>query len=103
MCKSGSVNLFCGTVFKMKHNAGRVFTEAPIHRFKGANSDGTNPYAALCCDSGILYGTTLHGGTSTCTGSGCGTVIQYTLPNGPEIVRYSFTGSTIPTYDGANP
>jgi uncharacterized repeat protein (TIGR03803 family) len=102
VCKVGGVNVFCGTVFKMKHNAAWVFTEAPIHRFKGAPVDGANPYAAPCCNSNFaiptLYGTTLNGGAKN-----EGSVFQVAnAPGFAEALLYNFC-SVAGCTDGANP
>jgi uncharacterized repeat protein (TIGR03803 family) len=82
-------------------------TEKVLYNFTGS-SDGAFPFDAgrLVRDSsGVLYGTTVQGGTSGCGGSGCGVVFALTA-NGTggwtESVLYSFTGGSdggIP-YDG---
>ena len=60
----------------------------------GGSSDGAEPHANLIMDpSGNLYGTTDSGGTSD-----VGTVFKL-LPDGSEIVLYSFSGGS----DGAYP
>ena len=73
--------------------------------FNGTN--GSHPRSSLILDangSGTVYGTTLTGGSGTCTAdgfSGCGTAFSLanpTLPN-PTLTSYSFQGTT----DGANP
>ena len=51
--------------------------EEPLYTFQDG-ADGAHPYAGLIADSaGNLYGTTMFGGDSACSG-GCGTVFQLT-------------------------
>jgi uncharacterized repeat protein (TIGR03803 family) len=69
-----------------------------LHSF-GGGSDGANPYAGVISDrSGNLYGTTYTGGSSNCSGAGCGTVFKVTH-DGTETVLYPFTGGN----DGEGP
>jgi uncharacterized repeat protein (TIGR03803 family) len=71
-----------GTVFKVTTNGD--FTS--LYSFKGGN-DGANPYAGLAqASNGVLYGTTLNGGTN-----GIGAVFKITT-NGAFSSLYSFTG-----------
>jgi uncharacterized repeat protein (TIGR03803 family) len=93
------VNIFCGTVYKLKRPAGFVppWPEQILHRF-GAAGDGSNPYGALCCNSNgavpVLYGTTEFGGAAA-----RGTVFK--LKNAapfPYVWLYSFNGA-----DGGQP
>jgi uncharacterized repeat protein (TIGR03803 family) len=72
-----------------------------LHSLSGTPSDGSHPYYSLAVDtSGVVYGTTGAGGTSS-----DGTVFSLTPPasgsEGPwtEIVLHSFTGGS----DGADP
>ena len=64
--------------------------------------DSALPAGGLAVINGVLYGTTVAGGTYDCALSGsfrgCGTVFQLT-PSGQEKVIYNFTGQT----DGAYP
>jgi uncharacterized repeat protein (TIGR03803 family) len=84
----------CGTVFKVD----TTDQETVLHRFTGG-ADGNAPYAPLIMDAkGNLYGTTVFGGGTGCSGDGCGTVFKVTK-KGEEAVLYSFTGGA----DGANP
>ena len=64
-----------------------------LHSF-GGSGDGSVPYASLINVKGRLYGTTVEGGSSSCTfyTSGCGTVFSIT-PSGTETVLHSFGGS----------
>jgi uncharacterized repeat protein (TIGR03803 family) len=80
----GSFSL--GTVFELTKKG----KETVLHSFSGG-SDGVSPFAGLILDKeGNLYGTTLGGGGSGCSGLGCGTVFEVT-PSGAETVLYSFT------------
>jgi uncharacterized repeat protein (TIGR03803 family) len=65
---------------------------ASLHSFTGGN-DGANPNGFLQGTNGMLYGTTVNGGTNF-----AGTVFQLTA-NGLFGSLYSFTGGD----DGANP
>jgi uncharacterized repeat protein (TIGR03803 family) len=69
-------------------------TEKVVYAFKGG-SDGLQPQASLIDVKGILYGTTVLGGTGTCPG-GCGTVFSVS-ESGNEKVLHSFQGGS----DGA--
>jgi uncharacterized repeat protein (TIGR03803 family) len=92
-CKSSG----CGTVFAITTSG----KETVLHSF-GATGDGEDPYAGLLNVNGTLYGTTLYGGSGSCSYrgiSGCGTVFSIT-PSGTEAVLHSFGGSGD---DGENP
>ena len=68
----------CGTVFKLTSPGllGGPWTEAVLYRFSGGN-DGFVPRGVVFGRSGLLYGTTEFGGsTSACLGSGCGMVFS---------------------------
>jgi uncharacterized repeat protein (TIGR03803 family) len=91
-CGSGG----CGTVFElMRLHKGGAWSARILHRFR-ADPDGTNPAAGLTLGStGILYGTTLTGGTSG--GPGGGTVFSLSPPSRRttewhETMLYDFTG-----------
>jgi uncharacterized repeat protein (TIGR03803 family) len=91
-----SGNLFGTTEYGGEWGQGTVFeitsegVESVLHSF-GAKGDGVNPVAALVEDAeGNLYGTTLYGGTGTCT-LGCGTVFKLSAA-GEETVLHSFSG-----------
>ena len=98
----------CGTVFKLRPPAAACKTalcpwkETVLYRFTGG-SDGAYPYLGdLVFDqAGNLYGTTLHGGISSCSGGGCGTVYKLSPSNGSWTlsVLYSFAGGN----DGGQP
>jgi uncharacterized repeat protein (TIGR03803 family) len=96
-----------GVVFKLSP-PGRgqtVWSETVLHSFTGVPGDGELPRGALIADEGgALYGTTVLGGSSSCSGLGCGTVFKLTPPSQgqtawTETVLYSFKGGN----DGANP
>lgn len=54
----------CGTIFKISPFG----NEKVIYRFRG-DPDGANPEAGLIANSGVLYGTTYWGGSSTYYGT----------------------------------
>ena len=99
-CPSGG----CGAVYELTPPAtqGGAWTETTIHSFTGPPADGAGSAAALAVGpGGVLYGTTIWGGSGTpCyfpIGPGCGTVFQLTPPAAPggawtESVIHSFTG-----------
>ena len=97
-----------GTVFKLAKGSGGSYTENVLYSFQGGASDGSWPVTGLIADSnGNLYGTTLTGGTGSCTISGqpagCGTVFKLTKTSGgsyTENLLHSFQGGTS---DGATP
>jgi len=96
---------YSGEVYELTPSAthGGAWTETTIHNFGVTPGDGGNSLAALTVGpGGVLYGTTVFGGSAAC---GCGTVFQLTPPSAPsgawtESVIYSFTGTN---GDGANP
>ncbi|HEY3637408.1 MAG TPA: choice-of-anchor tandem repeat GloVer-containing protein [Rhizomicrobium sp.] len=87
----------CGTVFSIDPATG---AETVIHAF-GNGTDGTLPLAAPVYVKGKLYGTTLGGGNTGCTG-GCGTVFSIDLATGSETVEYAFC-SLQNCVDGSGP
>jgi uncharacterized repeat protein (TIGR03803 family) len=93
---SSYATLGCGTVFKVTPS-GSIKT---LHSF--TKQDGAAPEAALILGSdGKMYGTTLFGGTTTCSGGaqwqGCGTVFKIDTA-GSFTLLHSFSGP-----DGAYP
>jgi uncharacterized repeat protein (TIGR03803 family) len=96
---SSSAPVTCGTVFSIT-KGGR---EKVLHSF-GAKDDGAKPEASLIEAKGMLYGTTVKGGSYTCGYSSlggpfpCGTVFSITT-NGREKVLHSFGAKD----DGAKP
>jgi uncharacterized repeat protein (TIGR03803 family) len=98
-CSSG-----CGTVFELTPN-GSGWSQSVIYTFTGANGDGFNPIALAARPSGILYGVTTWGGSSTlgnCGPAACGTVFELTqgAAGWTEKILYNFQGGT---HDGAFP
>lgn len=101
----------CGAIYELAPpaTAGGPWTGTSIHNFAGG--DGCNSVAALTVgQGGVLYGTTLYGGSGMPCNvpnnvGGCGTVFQLTPPAIPggtwtETVIYSFTATN---GDGAYP
>lgn len=83
-----------GTVYKIAN--GR---ETVLYSFTGG-VDGALPAAAPLFLQGVVYGTTVFGGTGNCVttfGSGCGTVFK--VAGNHETVLYSFQDQA----DGGNP
>ncbi len=79
---------YCGTVFKITPEG----TLTTLHFFSGGD-DGQSPVGPLVqATNGILYGTTMFGGTNS-----LGTVFGVT-PGGEEVVFHSFDG-----HDGRTP
>ena len=80
-----------------------------LYNFTGAKGDGAYPFAGVTIGAGgVLFGTTVAGGSSTACNSGkalgCGTVYSLAPPAAPggpwtETVLYSFTGEG----DGSDP
>jgi len=62
-----------GTVFAISSSS----RETVLHSFGSSSTDGAGPQSRLLNVNGILYGTTVHGGTGTsCPGDRCGTVFS---------------------------
>jgi len=77
-----------GTVFKITPKG----TLTTLHSFAGTPTEGGYPSAGLVQGTdGNFYGTTLHGGTSTCF-EGCGTVFRIT-PSGTFTTLHTFGGA----------
>jgi uncharacterized repeat protein (TIGR03803 family) len=100
LVRDGAGNLYGTTYRGGAFGSGAVFkvsatgTETVLHSFAGG-ADGANPYAGLIRDSvGNLYGTTLHGGTSS------GGIAFRLDKLGNETVLYNF--GAVPT-DGTEP
>jgi len=105
-------NIGCGEAYELTPptTSGGSWLLTTIHDFEGSPTDGGIPHAALTLGpDGVLYGTTVYGGSGSAqcdtTGAGCGTVFQLTPPTAPggnwtESVIYSFTGTN---GDGAYP
>jgi len=93
-----------GTVFKLTPiDAQRTtWQETVLYRFQSI-SDGQNPMSVLTLNSaGVLYGSTMNGGTGSCTNwyginLGCGTVFQL-IPPAPG--QTTWTKSTLHSFAG---
>lgn len=83
----------CGTVFRLS----AAGVETVLYAFKGG-ADGASPAAGLTYVNGTLYGTTLRGGGTGCSGQGCGVVFALTQ-GGVQSVVHAFTGGA----DGGMP
>jgi uncharacterized repeat protein (TIGR03803 family) len=90
-----------GTVFELVNSSG-TYREKVLYTFTDSAGDGAYPSAGLVMNSsGNLYGTTLHGGNSNCSG-GCGTAFALVNSSGAytEQLLHNFTGTG---GDGAYP
>jgi uncharacterized repeat protein (TIGR03803 family) len=90
-----------GTVYVLHPptSPGGDWAQRVLHEFTGSPSDGQSPNSVVVGSGGVIYGTTLSGGASTCNsfGPGCGTVFSLTPPASPggawtEAVLYNFGG-----------
>lgn len=94
LAKFGGGSCNCGAVYKIDHKG----KETLLHSFAGG-SDGFSPGYGLTRDaSGDLYGVTTEGGSTNCSGYGCGVVFKV-APDGTETILYSFLGGA----DGSAP
>jgi uncharacterized repeat protein (TIGR03803 family) len=97
----------CGTVYELSPFHSGPWTERVLYNFGGFEEDGMYPLGPVTFDkSGVLYGTTSLGGSSSACDNaygGCGIVFQLS-PSASggwtEKVVHSFTG---PYKDGATP
>jgi len=91
----------CGVVFELSPHSGN-WTETTLYVFCSLSNctDGRRPTGGpLVRDhAGNIYGVTALGGTSQCSGSGCGVVFKLDT-SGNETVLHGFTGGK----DGAYP
>ncbi len=83
-------NLSNGTIYSFNPSTG---VETVLYAFNGGK-DGITPAAGLTEVGGVLYGTTLYGGTP-----GLGTVFSFNLSTSGETVLHAFKGNK----DGATP
>lgn len=100
-CVTGVPPAGCGVVFRLAPLSGGGWKYSVLRTFSGPG--GKFPSGNLALDSlGNLYGTTLQGGTASCS-SGCGVVYRLSPPASgivwTETVLYAFTGGP----DGAFP
>jgi hypothetical protein len=101
-----NIYLYCGAVFELSppKTKGGKWTEKVLHGFKGGK-DGANPNGGLVLDNtGVIYGTTVWGGSTDCQGPGCGTAFELKPPTKTggawtENILHRFTDG----YDGAGP
>jgi uncharacterized repeat protein (TIGR03803 family) len=93
-CLELGQNIGCGVVFELVQSDG--WSEEVLHTFENNGTDGVYPYGNLVFDTtGNLYGTTVYGGSGTCTQEepgGCGTVFKLTAQDGgwTETILYAF-------------
>ena len=80
--RAGGKNAGAGAVFRIDASG----NERVLHSFGVAKHDGSNPAGELVAYKGVLYGTTIHGGS---VGKGYGTVFAVHA-NGDESVLHSF-------------
>jgi len=74
---SSKCYLGCGTTFALTQGSGG-WSETILHSFTGG-TDGASPAAAPIFDAaGNVYGTTGAGGSSGCSGQGCGVIFELT-------------------------
>ena len=92
-----------GTLFKLPQPP-PPSPATPLYAFcsLAGCADGAFPSAAPSLNGSKLYGTAYDGGviTEACAPNGCGTVYDFTLPAGPLVTHWAFTG---PAGDGKNP
>src|SRR5581483_7128254 len=97
---SAACQFGCGIVFELTPKKTK-YVESILNSF-ASGSDGASPAGGIIADkNGILYGTTVYGGSTMCGGTGCGTVYEMTpIGNGAynETVIYAFNGQ-----DGESP
>lgn len=107
--------LYGTTYYGGAYNEGTVFSidltgkERVLHSFRNAHgSDGYFPMGALVDMNGMLYGTTVNGGSAPYyTGQlcNCGTVFSLNPATGMETVLHNFSGGESPSLppDGRSP
>jgi uncharacterized repeat protein (TIGR03803 family) len=84
----GDSSCNCGVVFRLDSSG----NETVIHKFFG-HGGGTEPFIGLLDVGGVLYGTTLVGGDSSCnSGGGCGVLYQISK-TGKYTVLHQFGGA----------
>jgi uncharacterized repeat protein (TIGR03803 family) len=90
--------LFCGVAFVGTAASSQAASYRVRYAFHGG-SDGSEPQTSLIYVSGMLYGTTLEGGSMKCGSDGCGTVFSLNPATGAEQVTHAFRGGS----DGFEP
>jgi uncharacterized repeat protein (TIGR03803 family) len=93
-CYDRGRSLGCGTVFSITPN-GEFHI---LYSFRGQPGAASGPIGALVEMHGLLYGTTVFGGSCKFYGSNCGTIFSVS-PRGKERLLYSFKGGS----DGIRP
>lgn len=93
----------CGILFRLKPTQNGPWTETILRNFHLNGADGYSPWAGLTFDNGgNLYVTTGYGGSSACSGRGCGALFKLT-PAGEghwtETLIHVFKGSP---HDGSS-
>ena len=104
-CAIGGYLAGCGTIFSLTlpTTSGAPWTFAVLYTFKGTGVDGAHPSQNLSLNSsGVLYGTTFSGGSTTdaCFGAtypGCGTVF---LLKPPATSGAAWTESVLHDFNG---
>jgi uncharacterized repeat protein (TIGR03803 family) len=86
----GGGALNAGTVFELSPSAGGGWTKTTPYTFSGGG-DGGHPVSLISDGKGNLYGTTIYGGSGSCS---CGTVFKLKESRGSwtETVIHSFLG-----------
>lgn len=92
----GDVSRTSPTGRSVQTHSGPTYTV--LYNFGGYAADGVIPEARLIDVDGILYGTTISGGSECYASGGCGTVFSLKT-SGEESILHSFAGSE----DGALP
>ncbi len=64
----------CGTVFSLTPPTAQdgLWSEEVLYNFPSDLADGANPTGAVVMANGVLYGTTLNGGSGACSATGLG-------------------------------
>lgn len=77
-----------GTVFSLTASG----KEHIVYRFNGGSTDGQWPYAGVTAVNGVLYGSTIDGGSNKCGRVKCGVLFSVNKA-GKEQILYDFRGS----------
>jgi uncharacterized repeat protein (TIGR03803 family) len=98
-CFEKSFGNTCGTVFVLrpsKAGARLSFKESVLHRF-APGADGWEPWAGVVAFNGVLFGTTVYGGTNGCR-QGCGTVFSIDPSAAGKRTVFAFAGKAQGAY-----